>query len=194
MRRRICIWFFVAMVLGACGRQEVIPHSVNHVSSPVVSPSLVLSTQKQYALDMVNYMRATRRICGRKVYEAAKPLRWSEPLYQAAYEHSQDMAYTRYFSHKGSGQQSDRTCIEQGLGCGSNFVERSKQNGYIAHRGLAENIAYGAKSIDEVMQQWMASSGHCKNIMNPKFTEFGMAEVKSLNGVSYWTQNFGTRQ
>ena len=61
---------------------------------------------------------------------------------------------------------------------------------------VGENIAAGATSAEEVMEGWLASPGHCENIMSPRFSEMGIAWVvdpKSASGV-YWAQTFGTRR
>jgi len=44
------------------------------------------------------------------------------------------------------------------------------------------------------MAGWLASPGHCSNIMNPDFSEMGAAYAIEENSaaVSYWTQAFGT--
>ncbi|SFV67217.1 hypothetical protein MNB_SV-13-1015 [hydrothermal vent metagenome] len=41
---------------------------------------------------------------------------------------------------------------------------------------------------------WLKSDSHCANLMNPNFTELGMAMIKdeSTKYIHYWTQNFGT--
>jgi uncharacterized protein YkwD len=51
---------------------------------------------------------------------------------------------------------------------------------------VAENIAYGQKSPEEVMNTWMKSSGHKSNILNSKFTEIGCGMALSENGRLYW--------
>ena len=51
---------------------------------------------------------------------------------------------------------------------------------------VAENIAYGQKSPEEVMKTWMKSSGHRKNILNTNFTEIGCGMSLSENGRLYW--------
>jgi len=181
-------------ILSGCGahKRMVYPVSAVHpVPSHAPTPD---SAVKKHYLDAVNRMRAKTRQCGNRTYRSAKPLRWNESLYNAAYEHSKDMAQCSHFSHSGSGTHSDRTAKVQNLQRCSTFVNRIENNGYLGYRGVSENIAYGAKSVEHVMQQWIASEGHCRNIMNPKYTEFGMAQVRSPNGVYYWTQNFGTRQ
>ncbi len=182
------------LILGGCGGQRHVVYPVSKVHPvPHRAPALDAAAKKHY-LAAVNRMRTEPRQCGNRIYHAAKPLRWNESLYHAAYEHSKDMAECSYFSHSGSGSKSDWTAKTQNLQRCSTFVNRIENNGYLRHRGVSENIAYGATSVEAVMQQWIHSEGHCRNIMNPKYTEFGMAQVRSQNGVTYWTQNFGTRQ
>jgi len=54
---------------------------------------------------------------------------------------------------------------------------------------VGENIAEGQMSIAQVMQGWIKSEGHCKNLMNPGFKEIGVAENNH-----YWVQDFGGRE
>ena len=49
----------------------------------------------------------------------------------------------------------------------------------------AENVAMGNMSPQRVMQMWMNSPGHRRNILNPSFKTFGGARSGS-----YWTQRF----
>jgi uncharacterized protein YkwD len=51
-----------------------------------------------------------------------------------------------------------------------------------------ENIAFGQRSEREVMQGWLSSPGHCKNIMSKTFKEMGVSRVGD-----YWTQVFATK-
>ena len=177
--------------LSACGNNKVVVYQASQVCViPCKAEKLDNATKNSY-LSAVNKMRAVPRQCGTKTYRAAKPLVWNEALYKASYEHSKDMALCNYFSHKGSGKESDWTAKKQKLGQCSTLVNRIKNNGYGRYGGLAENISYGVKSVEKAMQQWITSDGHCQNIMNPKFTDFGMARVVSENGTVYWTQNFG---
>lgn len=187
------ILVFLIIVHG-CGRDKhpVYPVS-NMVPRPQETPTIESAAKAAY-LQAVNQIRAVPRQCGKRFYAAAKPLKWNDRLYKAAYEHSKDMALCSHFSHDGSGRESDWTAKSQNLGRCSTFVNRIENNGYTRYRGVAENIAYGARSVQEVMQQWVNSEGHCKNIMNPDFTEFGMAEVSVGSGSTYWTQNFGASQ
>ena len=43
----------------------------------------------------------------------------------------------------------------------------------------AENIAYGYDSFEKTLAQWIASSGHRKNLLLPKATRVGIASATS---------------
>ncbi|MBR1852154.1 MAG: CAP domain-containing protein [Lachnospiraceae bacterium] len=60
----------------------------------------------------------------------------------------------------------------------------------VSYRGAGENIAYGQRSPEEVMEGWMNSSGHRANILNANFTSIGVGYYQSANGVKYWSQMF----
>lgn len=71
-------------------------------------------------------------------------------------------------------------------------IDRIKYYDY-TYYSIAENIAMGYSSIEQVMANWLSSDGHCNNLMNADFTEMGMALLynKSRKYQYYWTQNFG---
>ena len=48
-----------------------------------------------------------------------------------------------------------------------------------------ENVAGGQETPEEVMQDWMSSEGHRKNILDPKFTEIGVGLYQDS-----WSQLF----
>ncbi len=55
-----------------------------------------------------------------------------------------------------------------------------------------ENIAYGQTSVEEVFNDWVSSSGHYENLMNPNFRTFGAAVYITDSGYGYyWIQEFG---
>lgn len=53
----------------------------------------------------------------------------------------------------------------------------------------AENIAYNFNTADKVVNAWMNSSGHKKNIMNKSYTCIGIGCVE-IDGKVYWAQEF----
>lgn len=72
---------------------------------------------------------------------------------------------------------------------GSNFSTVLQQNG-ISFQSCGENIAYGQRTPQEVMNSWMNSQGHRANILNPNFTSIGVGYVENNSKTGYWTQLF----
>ncbi len=56
--------------------------------------------------------------------------------------------------------------------------------------GVAENIAWGQRSTQEVMVSWMNSPGHRANILNPGYHWIGVAAYTATDGSCYWCQQF----
>jgi uncharacterized protein YkwD len=130
-------------------------------------------------LALVNEARGEARSCGDKSFGAARPVRWSTELENAASRHAADMATNSYFSHTGRD--------------GSTPAQRVTRTGY-HYRMTGENIAAGQASPEEAVAGWIRSPGHCANLMNSGFTEMGVAfsiNAKSNMGI-YWVQHFGT--
>lgn len=71
---------------------------------------------------------------------------------------------------------------------GSSFSTALKEQG-ISYRRAGENIAWGQRSPEQVMEGWMNSSGHRANILGESFTHIGVGYHQE-NGVNYWTQLF----
>jgi len=108
------------------------------------------------------------------------PLRWSEPLARAAARHADAMARTAWFDHAGVD--------------GSTVRERASQAGY-AWRRIGENIAAGHDSLAQALQGWLGSPSHCDAMLDPRFTEFGLAQGFSDDPSApyrtYWTLVLG---
>jgi uncharacterized protein YkwD len=145
------------------------------------APSVEMSEQAagKRVLDLVNQARATPRYCGNSAFNAARPVRWNDSLAEASRLHAEDMAHYNYFSHSGRD--------------GSNPAQRVERAGY-RYRSTGENIAAGPTKPEDAVAGWIRSPPHCANLMNPAFTEMGVAfavDPASEMGV-YWTQAFGT--
>ncbi|RKS16927.1 uncharacterized protein YkwD [Pseudomonas sp. WPR_5_2] len=129
-------------------------------------------------LAQVNAARAKPRLCGRQRFAAARPLAWNPNLGAAAQGHSKAMAYGNYFAHRDPD--------------GEMPADRARAAGYRG-RQIGENIAAGQGSPSQAMAGWLASPGHCANLMNPMFTQVGAGfatQARSDEGV-YWTMLFG---
>lgn len=55
---------------------------------------------------------------------------------------------------------------------------------------VAENIAMGQASSAQAVQDWMNSSGHRANILNPSYRRIGAAAYTAPNGTTFWCQQF----
>jgi uncharacterized YkwD family protein len=58
----------------------------------------------------------------------------------------------------------------------------------IDYYSAGENIAMGYLSAESVVNGWMNSEGHRKNILNPSYTHIGIGYQES--NTTYWTQLF----
>ncbi len=150
---------------------------------PFDAPPIDEATKKAY-LDAINAARSVGRNCGNGYAPPAPPLQWSDALYRAAYEHSQDMAATGVLTHDGSGTETDWTAQVRQLGRGSTFDERVKNNGAVAG-AFGENAALDGDGLNDVIILWLNSPGHCMNLMSPGWKYAGMARVGA-----FWTQEF----
>jgi uncharacterized protein YkwD len=71
----------------------------------------------------------------------------------------------------------------------STFESRSRDAGYDAP--AAENVAYGFSAAQEVMNAWMTSPPHRRNILNCDVHALGTGVQRSNEGTIYWSQVFG---
>jgi uncharacterized protein YkwD len=133
----------------------------------------------QRVFELVNAARAEPRRCGRQQFDAAPPLSLSTLLTAAASLHSLDMAARGVLGHEGSD--------------GSTSGERIARAGY-EWSGSGENVAAGQPDAESAVAAWLDSPGHCASLMEPRFTEtgvaFALAPGKSPS--VYWTQVFAT--
>jgi uncharacterized protein YkwD len=126
-------------------------------------------------LAAVNAARAQARKCGNTDVAAAPAMRWNDQLFAASAVHSADMAAHNKMQHTGFD--------------GSEFSARAERQGYMSASG--ENIAYSYRSVQNVMQAWITSEGHCKNIMSQGTNDVAVACVRSSNSTPYWTMVVG---
>lgn len=70
------------------------------------------------------------------------------------------------------------------------FAARMRKNG--VEGAAAENIAAGRFDMAELFERWSNSAGHRRNMLDPRFSRFGLAYVSDAKGeVRYWTLVLG---
>ncbi len=132
-----------------------------------------LSDLNQARADMLARVNAERARAGRP------PLKLDPRLDQAAQQHAEDMLLRSYYSHVSPEKTSP--------------IERARKAGY-APRIVAENIARGPFTVDEVMSNWMLSREHRGNLLHPAFRDLGVGIAVGRNSVGLtvlWVQDFG---
>ncbi len=124
-------------------------------------------------IELTNLERIKRNIA---------PLMRNEQLEKAALAKGKDIFEKQYWSHYGPNGESPWQFILQ-------------QNYDYIYAG--ENLAKDFENSNEVVQAWMNSPTHKANIINPKFSEIGIAVVSGiLNGKesTVIVQMFGSRK
>ncbi|MFW5967255.1 MAG: CAP domain-containing protein, partial [Persicimonas sp.] len=141
----------------------------------------VCSSISMQVLEATNEARTTDSDCGSEgEFSAADALEFDPDLTEAAQVHADDMAENDFIGHTGS---DDSTFSER--------VDRTDYTGF----PVGENVAAGYPTPEDVVDGWMDSDGHCRNIMNPDADEMGAAMVENSDGqyTYYWVQVFGSR-
>lgn len=100
-----------------------------------------------------NDVNAYRRAAG------VAPVARSAALDRAAARHARDMNRNDFMDHRGTDGSSHSDRI-RAVGC----------------PGGAENVADGPYTRQSVMQAWMESPGHRRNILNSRMTRWGLAQ------------------
>ena len=124
------------------------------------------SSVAAFAEEVLQLVNAERAKVG------ARPLRLSPDLMEAAAIRAEEI--TRHFAHERPDGSSCFTLLRN------------------RNRTLGENIAAGNATPEEVMDQWMHSSGHRANILNKDFKELGVGYCRNegTEYTHYWIQMF----
>ncbi len=130
----------------------------------VVSTPAFAGSMEKEILVLINKYRAKKKL---------PPLIEKNIIENAAEQHSSNMAKRRVsFGHGGFDSRLDKLL-----------------KAIPGANGGAENVAYGARSAEQVVDMWIKSSGHRKNILgNYNYTGIGIA--KGSDGTPYYTQIF----
>lgn len=161
MKKLLVLWLTIPLLL-ACEKED------NSASPDENTDNTSQETIDQdKLLELVNGIRVTGCDCGGESMPAVEALAWDGKLEQAALVHSQDMESTGDMTHEGTD--------------GSSASDRIEQAGY-DWSTWGENVAWNYATEQAVFNAWKESAGHCKNMMDSKFEEVGVAKSGS-----YWT-------
>lgn len=143
------------------------------------NPDLIYVGQKvtiPEASPLESFENEVIRLCNlERTKRGLAPLKTNWQLSRVARYKSQDMINKNYFSHTSPTYGSPFTMMQS-------FGLRFSSAG--------ENIAYGQRTPQEVVNAWMNSPGHRANILSQTYTEIGVGAAKKSNGTLYWTQMF----
>lgn len=145
----------------------------------VKNPNMIYPGQKLNIPELGEVKSAEEQVAALVNQERSKyglkPMKLNWELSRVARYKSQDMIDKNYFSHTSPTYGSPFTMMK-------NFG--------ISYRAAGENIAAGQKTPQEVMNAWMNSEGHRKNILSSQYTVIGVGYAKGGSYGHYWTQMF----
>lgn len=154
------------------GVSEIVSANPQIENPHLIYPGQVLTIPQLDANVLAFEAEVVRLVNEIRVENGLKPLTANWELSRVARYKSQDMAENRYFSHTSPVY-------------GSPF--QMMRNFGLSFRSAGENIAYGQRTPQAVVNGWMNSSGHRANILSTSYTQIGVGYVAKGH---YWTQMF----
>ena len=154
------------------GTSEIIEANPQISNPNLIYPGQVLTIPQLDTSVRSFEQEVIRLVNEQRVKNGLNPLTENWELSRVARYKSQDMVDNRYFSHTSPTYGSPFQMIRD-FG--------------ISFRRAGENIAYGQRTPQAVVNAWMNSSGHRANILNAFYTQIGVGYVANGN---YWTQMF----
>lgn len=154
------------------GTSEIIASNPQVSNPDLIYPGQILTIPEEDAAVTQYEQEVIRLVNEIRVQNGLSALTYNWELSRVARYKSQDMVDNRYFSHTSPTYGTPFQMIRSfGL----------------SYRSAGENIAYGQRTPQAVVNAWMNSSGHRANILSSSFTQIGVGYV--ANG-HYWTQMF----
>lgn len=139
----------------------------------VILISIFLST---LSLGMENYQKIIlKEVNIEREKNHLKPLKIDNCLNKIAVIKAKDMAREKKMSH-----------TNKKFGATFNLIK--KEN--IHFTKAAENIASGHKTPEFVVERWLKSKGHHKNILGKDYRFIGIGKASDNEGKLYWVQIF----
>ena len=146
------------------------------------------TTQRELPIEQA----VVQRINEVRAEHGLRPLALSSSLTAAAAQHSESMADLGYFTH----ESHDGTVFWQRIG---QFYGTRGYTGW----SVGENIVFGSEplSADDVVQAWLDSPPHRRNLLSPAWREIGVGVVSATGAPGVFggddillaTADFGVR-
>ena len=131
------------------------------------TPAATVSEEQSMAQEVLRLVNEQRKAQGLAALAAHTQL--EESAYKRALEIAQSFSHTR----------------PNGASCFTILDEAG-----IVYRSAGENIAAGQANAAEVMDVWMHSEGHRKNILQSSYTHLGVSCYRDDTGRLHWVQLF----
>lgn len=168
MKKKLLSALIANMVIPAV----IIGAAPNVLTAPPKSADAAVNYENK---ELARYAYQVAAIVNReRAANGIAPLKFSEELSNAAIARAQELKTS--FSHKRPNGSLCFTVLDE-MG--------------ISYSIAAENIAYGQRSPEEAVSDWMSSEGHRGNILSADFDYIGIG-VAYKNGIYYWTQMFAS--
>ncbi|MDB7817931.1 SafA/ExsA family spore coat assembly protein [Intestinimonas butyriciproducens] len=154
------------------GTSEIIASNPQVSNPDLIYPGQILTIPEEDAAVTQYEQEVIRLVNEIRVQNGLSALTYNWELSRVARYKSQDMVDNRYFSHTSPTYGTPFQMIRSfGL----------------SYRSAGENIAYGQRTPQAVVNAWMNSSGHRANILSSSYTQIGVGYVADGH---YWTQMF----
>lgn len=145
----------------------------DEVAAKTINPSPCLSLEDSEilaadAIELINVERAEFDL---------PPVSENPVLKRVADEFACRMIEEQFFGHRDP---------ENGHGPGERAVA-----GRYRFRAVGENLASGPETPAEAVELWMQSRAHREVILDPRWSDLGMAVRMNDDGTYYWVQEFG---
>lgn len=192
----LIIYFFtggsISNIPNSLGNSHGLTEGVKNVAQGIIDP--------KSQIDINELEKEIHRLINiERTNNGLNPLVWDNQIYSIARAHSEDMVERDFFAHENPD--------------GEDPTDRAERQGYICRKdygsyytlGLAENIAMDPIQSNVVgcgstltlstlanciVQGWMNSPGHRKNILTATYTETGIGVAYSEDDEALITQDF----
>jgi uncharacterized protein YkwD len=162
--------FLLALVLTIVG--TLVTSAATLTTDAGTAPSPDATRLTSMVVNLVNIQRAQAGL---------PPVQAAPPLQQSAQTFATSLASNATISHVGPD--------------GSTMVSRDEAAGYLNWSFLAENLAAGQSSPDQVVAAWLASPPHRANLLSSDVTEVGAGYAYNGGWLYHtvWVLDLGAR-